>query len=70
MLLIRRAWLAAPPSITAITRNLLQMAARGPAKPSTETFAVACTHLWTPLQVQAVFEEDWHVVGRCHLSGL
>jgi hypothetical protein len=32
--------------------------------------ARACTHLWTPLQVQAVFEEDWHVVGCCHLSGL
>ena len=23
-----------------------------------------------PRQVQAVFEEDWHVVGCCHLSGL
>jgi hypothetical protein len=30
----------------------------------------ACTHLWTPRQMQAVFEEDWHVVGCCHLSGL
>jgi len=30
----------------------------------------ACTHLWTPHQVQAVFEEGWHVVGCCHLSGL
>jgi branched-chain amino acid transport system substrate-binding protein len=32
--------------------------------------ARACTHLWTPHQVQAVFEEDRHIVGCCHLSGL
>jgi hypothetical protein len=32
--------------------------------------ARACTHLWTPRQMQAVFEEEWHVVGCCHLSGL
>ena len=29
-----------------------------------------CTHLWTPREMQAVFEEDRHVVGCCHLSGL
>lgn len=29
-----------------------------------------CSHLWTLRQMQAVFEEDWHVVGCCHLSGL
>ena len=29
-----------------------------------------CTHLWTPVQVQAVFEEDWRVVGCCHLSAM
>ena len=27
--------------------------------------ARACTHLWMPRQVQAVLEEDWHVVGCC-----
>ena len=32
--------------------------------------AGARTHLWTPRQMQAVFEEDWRVVGCCHLSGL
>ena len=30
----------------------------------------ARTHLWTPREMQAVFEEDRHVVGCCHLSGL
>jgi hypothetical protein len=30
----------------------------------------ACTHLWTPREMQAVFEEVGHVVGCCHLSGL
>ena len=30
----------------------------------------ACTHLWTPREMQAIFEEDRHVVGCCHLSGL
>jgi hypothetical protein len=29
-----------------------------------------CTHLWTPREMQAVFEEVRHVVGCCHLSGL
>jgi hypothetical protein len=27
-------------------------------------------HLWTPREMQAIFEEDRHVVGCCHLSGL
>jgi hypothetical protein len=26
--------------------------------------------LWTPREMQAIFEEDRHVVGCCHLSGL
>jgi len=25
---------------------------------------------WAPRQMQVVFEEDWRVVGCCHLSGL
>jgi hypothetical protein len=32
--------------------------------------AWAWTHLWTPREMQAVFEEHWRVVGCCHLSGL
>jgi hypothetical protein len=28
------------------------------------------THLWTPREMQAVFEKYRHVVGCCHLSGL
>src|SRR5215813_4690507 len=27
-------------------------------------------HLWTPREMQAVFEEVRHIVGCCHLSGL
>jgi hypothetical protein len=35
-----------------------------------ETPTRARTHLWTPREMQAIFEEDRHVVGCCHLSGL
>jgi len=31
---------------------------------------LTASHLWTPLRMQAVFWEIWHVVGCCHLSGL
>src|SRR5215471_4782959 len=31
-----------------------------------QSSARACTHLWTPREMQAIFEEDRHVVGCCH----
>ena len=48
-----------------ITKNAGRPAFSGLA-PATR----ACTHLWTPREMQAVFEVHWRLVGCCHLSGL